>query len=68
MAKTEINIDVNLSIPTSTAFQCLKVLEMYLVENNDFKVTCKRVDGMPILALEKRKREDDGFGGVVYLE
>lgn len=65
MAKaTEITVEVNVAIPDETVCRCLRLLEMWLDDNPDKRITVEQVPGIDRyyhkIHIERQEAEHGG--------
>ena len=54
--KATIEVTANLTIPDATAERCLKILEMWLEDNEDADIVCDRIGGKCKMRIQRRVR------------
>lgn len=73
MAKIQnLEIGVEVKVDRATAEMCLRIIELYLIQNEDETIRINRDNGSVRAIISKRKCEKthDGIGGIItkYLE
>lgn len=73
MAKIQnLEIGIEVKVDRATAEMCLRIIELYLIQNEDETIRINRDKDSVRTVISKRKREKtpDGMGGIItkYLE